>query len=337
MEASIDIYPPFWHTVMLGGMQMLANFLFSINTVAPLFAVLFLGYALKKTGFLNDNFVAVGNKVVFYVALPASLFMSVYTAEINYMLDWSFAGFSVGASLVGFFGIWGISAIFIKNKPVLGAFAGGAFRGNYAFLGMPLLINLAGEAGVARAAITIAFVIPVYNVCTVLLLSACSDTGKRAGPKTILIAIVKNPLIIAIVTAFGMQLLNIRLPFVIGETVGYTANMATAMALICLGAGMSFQGFDSKFKYALVASFIKVVVLPIIFVAAGYLLGFTGYDLAAFLILGGIPSAIAGYAMVVQMGGDTYIAGTIVVLSTLFSAFTLTVFIYIMRAVGMLR
>jgi len=315
---------------------MLDNFLFSINTVAPLFAVLFLGYALKKTGFLSDNFVAIGNKVVFFIALPASVFMSVYTAEVGDLLDWNFAAFSVVASLVGFVGIWAVSAIFIKNKSILGAFAQGAFRGNYAFLGMPLLINLAGEAGEARAALTMAFVLPVYNICTVLLLAACSDDGKKVGFKTIMLTIVKNPFIIAIAIAFGLQLLNIRLPFILDETVRVSANMATGLALICLGASMSFQGFDAKFKYAVVASLIKVIVLPIIFVVAGYLLGFTGYDLAAFLILGGIPSAIAGYAMVVQMGGDTYIAGTIVVLSTLFSAFTLTVFIYIMRTVGLL-
>jgi len=315
---------------------MLDNFLFSINAVAPLFAVLFLGYALKKIGFLNDNFVAIGNKVVFFVALPASVFMSVYTADVGDLLDWNFAAFSVGASLVGFLGIWGISALFIKDKSILGAFAQGAFRGNYAFLGMPLLINLAGEAGEARAALTMAFVLPVYNICTVLLLAVCSDNGKKVGFKTILFTIIKNPFIIAITIAFGLQLLNISLPFVLNQTTRYSANMATGLALICLGASMSFQGFDSKFKYAVVASLIKVVVLPIIFVIAGHLLGFTGYDLAAFLILGGIPSAIAGYAMVVQMGGDTYIAGTIVVLSTLFSAFTLTVFIYVMRAVGML-
>ncbi|MCL2571590.1 MAG: AEC family transporter [Defluviitaleaceae bacterium] len=315
---------------------MLDNFIFSINTVAPLFLVLFLGLILKKKGFLSESFVSVGNKVVFYIALPASIFLSVYTAELGDLLDWGFVAFAVGASLVGFFGIWFISAIFIKNKPILGAFAQGAFRGNFAFLGMPLLINLAGEAGEARAALIMAFVLPVYNICTVLILAACSDSAKKVGFKTIILTIVKNPFIIAIAIAFGFQLLNIRLPFIISTTVRYGANMATPLALICLGAGMTFQGFDAKFKYALGASLIKVLVLPVIFVIVGYLMGFRNYDIAAFLILGGIPSAIAGYAMVVQMGGDGYIAGTIVVISTLFSAFTLTIFIYILRTIGWL-
>jgi len=292
---------------------------------------LLLGYALKKTNFLSDGFVASGNKLVFYVALPATLFFSIYNQGLGEVIDWSFAVFAVVVSIVGFIGIWFVSAIFIKDKPVLGAFAQGAFRGNFMFLGLPLLINLVGDAGMARAAIIMVFVLPIFNICTVLLLAACLDSGKKVGFKTIMFTIVKNPFIIAIGLAFGMQTLGVRLPFVVDEAIRYTANIATPLALVCLGAGMEFQGFDARLKNAFIASIVKLIVLPIFFVGAGLLLGFGGYDIAAILILGGIPSAIAGYTMVSQMGGDTYIAGTIVVLSTLFSAFTLTIFIYILR------
>ena len=315
---------------------MLDNFLFSINAVAPLFLVLFLGYTLKKMDFISGGFVTSGNKVVFYIALPAALFRSVYNAELSELLDWGFAAFAVGASLVVFFGIWLFAALFIKEKPIRGAFAQGAFRGNFAFLGMPLLINLAGAAGEARAALIMAFVLPVFNICSILVLTACSDSDKKVGFLTVVYTIVKNPFIIAIFLAFGLQLLGVRLPFLVNRTIHYGANMATPMALLCLGAGMSFQGFDVKFKYALIASLVKVVAMPVIFVVAGYMLGFRGHDIAAILVLGGIPSAIAGYAMVVQMGGDRYIAGTIVVFSTLFSAVTLTVFIYTLRSLGII-
>ena len=315
---------------------MLENFLFSINAVAPLFLVLFLGYALKKTNFLSDGFVSSGNKMVFFIALPAILFINVYTTELGELLDWGFAALAVGLSIASFIGIWLIGALFIKDKCSLGAFAQGAFRGNLAFLGMPLLINIAGDAGAARAALLLAFVLPVYNISTVILLAASSESGKKVGVKTIILTIVKNPFIIAVVLAFALQLLDIRLPFIVDRTVIYASNMATPLALICLGAGMNFQGFDAKFKYAFVASMVKVIILPIVFTITAYLLGFRGYDIAAFMILGGIPSAIAGYAMVVQMGGDGYIAGTIVVISTFLSAFTLTLFIYALRVFGII-
>jgi len=172
-------------------------------------------------------------------------------------------------------------------------------------------------------------------LAAVLLLAACSDSGKKVSFKSVGLSIVKNPFIIAIVLAVGLQLFGVYLPFAISETVRHSANMATALALICLGAAMKYHGFDARFKYAFVASLIKVIVLPILFGLVGFFMGFDDYDIVAFVILGGIPSAIAGYAMVVQMGGDVYIAGTIVVISTLLSAFTLTVFVYVMRVLGL--
>jgi len=310
---------------------MLENLFFSINAVAPLFLVLFLGYTLKKMDFISAGFITSGNKIVFYIALPAALFRSVYAAELSELLDLRFAAFAVGISLAMFFCIWLVAALFIKDKAVVGAFTQGSFRANFAFLGMPLLINLAGAAGEARAALILAFVIPVFNICSIVVLAVGSESGKKVGPLTVVFTIIKNPFIIAIFMAFAFQLIGISLPFMVNRTVHYTANMATPLALICLGASMHFQGFDVKFKYALIASLTKVVVMPIIFVAAGYMLGFRGYDIAAILVLGGVPSAIAGYAMAVQMGGDSYVAGTIVVISTFFSAFTLTVFIYMLR------
>jgi len=312
--------------------------MFSINAVAPLFAVLLLGYVLKRINFLNDAFISVGNKVVFYVALPASLFMSVYSVDVGGLLDWRFATFVVSASIIGFVSIWFISSFFIKDKKILGAFTQGAFRGNFVFLGMPLLINIAGAIGEVRAALIMAFVLPVYNICAVLLLASCSDSDsdKKVDIRAIIYSILTNPFIIAIFLALSLQLLDINLPFVIERTIRYPANMATALALICLGAGMNFQGFDKRFKYALIASMIKVILMPVVFVAVGYAVGFRDYDIAAILILGGIPSAIAGYVMVVQMGGDGYIASTIVVISTFLSAFTLTLYIYILRIINLI-
>jgi len=315
---------------------MLSNLIFSINAVAPLFLMLFFGYVLKKREFISGGFVTSGNKVVFYIALPAALFRSVYSAELGELLDMRFAAFAVGASLASFFIIWFIAALFIKDKPVVGSFTQGAFRGNFAFLGMPLLISIAGDAGEARAALILAFVIPLYNICSILVLATCSDSDERVKLKTILFIIIKNPFIIAIFLAFGVQLAGISLPSVLSQSVGYAANMATPLALICLGAGMYFHGFDAKFKYAFIASFIKVAIQPVLFVVAGYMMGFRGNDIAALLVLGGIPTAIASYAMATQMGGDSYVAATIVVMSTLMSAFTFTLLIYILRTLSII-
>jgi len=188
---------------------------------------------------------------------------------------------------------------------------------------------------VARAILLLAFVLPVYNVCSVIVLAVCSGAEHKVSFWKIMRIILLNPFIVAIFLAVGAQLINLELPFIVDRAITYTANMATPLALICLGAGMTFHGFDSRFKYSLIASIVKVIALPVAFVAIAYLFGFRGYDLAAIMVLGGIPAAIAGYATVVQMGGDVYTAGTIVVISTFFSAFSLTLLIYLMRVMGL--
>ena len=315
---------------------MISNFIFSINAVAPIFLVLFLGYTLRRWEFISAEFVTGGNKLVFYIALPALLFRNVYTAELGDVLDWGFAAFAVAATLGTYAVIWLVSALVIKEKPIRGSFVQGAYRGNFAFLGMPLLINLAGDFGAARAALIMAFVLPLYNISAVVLLSACSGGDSKVGFKTMAMTIVKNPFIIAIVLALVVQLIGIRLPVLVDQGLNQFALMASPLALFCLGAGMRFLGFDARFKYALIASLVKVLAVPLVFVVAAYMVGFRGYDIAAFAILGGIPSAIIGYAMAVQMGSDGYVASTIVVMSTLFSAFTLTVFIYVLRALGVI-
>ena len=49
------------------------NLLYSLNSVVPLFAVIALGYLLRRCGVLNENFIDVGTKIGFRVALPLSL------------------------------------------------------------------------------------------------------------------------------------------------------------------------------------------------------------------------------------------------------------------------
>lgn len=314
---------------------MLNYFLFSVNTVLPIFLVIALGFALKRTGFLSEKFIATGNKLVFYILLPAAVFTSVSTTNLGELVSVGFAAFTVGSSVLSWAIIWAISAIFIKDKSILGAFVQGAFRSNMVFVGIPLMRNLAGEYGVARFALIIALNMPIYNICSILVLSACADTGEKLKLKTIAIAIAKNPLIIAITIGVAFALMGVRLPQPLTHTLGDLSGMATTLALICIGGGITFLGFDVKFKYALIAAVVKVVVLPLAFTAAAFALGFRNVELAAFMVVGGLPTALAAYVMAVQIGCDAHISANIILLSTLLSAITLTLFVYVMMVLGL--
>jgi len=311
---------------------MLANFLFSLNVVIPVFAVMFLGFVLKKRDVINSHFLASGNKLVFYVGLPVLLFRGVYTLDIGEFMNVRFVAFLIIASVTMFFTLWAVAAIFLKEKPVLASFAQGAFRGNFAVMGIPLIINLVGNVGMAPSAIVVVFVVPFFNVCSILVLAQCK--GEKVGPLAMILAIAKNPSNIMIAFGIFLTVLGISLPSMVFSAVNMVANLATPMALMCMGGGMVFRGFDAKFKYSLVASVVKVVIMPLVYTTAAVLLGFRGYELAVIVILGGVPSAIICYAMAVQMGGDGDVAANIILISTVMSAFTLTAFIYVVTVMG---
>jgi predicted permease len=313
---------------------MLDNFLFSLNVVVPVFVVMLLGYALKRREVISSGFLASGNKIVYYIGLPALLFRGVYETDIRYYMDVRFIVFTVAGSVAAFFIIWGVSAIFLKDKPVLASFAQGAYRGSFALLGTPLIINLAGDAGMARAALVMVFVVPFFNVFSIMALAPCA--AKKPGVLSTIWEVIKNPSNVMIGIGILLAIFNISLPVMVSGAVNTTANLATPLALLCLGGGMTFHGFDAKFKYAMVGSVIKAFIMPFVFIVLAVILGFRDYDLAVIVMLFGVPSAVVGYAMAAQMGGDTYIAGTIVVFSTIMCAVTLTAFIYVLRVMGLL-
>jgi len=297
----------------------------------PLFLMLFIGYMLKRAAFISDAFLHIGNKMVFYILLPVALFNNMYMADIQALFDLPFILFLVGSTIGAFFLIWLMTALFVKDTLARGAIVQGAFRSNFVFLGFPLLINLLGEAAAAPAALVIAFIIPLYNIFSTFILVLYGPSEKMLGPAQIAFTVIKNPFIIGIMLGALVSLSGIRLPIMITGTTRYIQNMATPMALLCLGGGMRFEGFNAKFKYAMAASIVKVIIFPAATVGLGLLLGFGGNELAIFLVLAGAPSAIAGYTMAKLMGGDEYVAGSIVVISTLLSAFTLTFGIYLFR------
>ncbi|MCL2049800.1 MAG: AEC family transporter [Defluviitaleaceae bacterium] len=323
---------------------MLTQFIFSVNAVIPLFLLIALGFFLKEKNFLTPSFFEAANKFVLNILLPTILFQNVAATDLRQTADFKLAAFAVFATIFIFALLWFFGTFFIKDKPVLGSFVQGAFRANNAFMGIPLMQSIAGEQGVATLAFILVFIMPLYNILSIILFTSLATASGHANTpnvtkrrllacKKIAASIFKNPLIISILIGTIFALLNIKLPPIAARPISDLAYMATPMALICLGGGIGRITAGKSFLYSLVASFVKLIVTPIIFTTAAYLLGFRGIELAAIMVLGALPSAIVGYVMAIQMGGDGETAGRIAVLSTLLSVFSLTFFVYLIVSV----
>jgi len=319
-----------------GVLDVFGNLIFSLNIVLPIFAVMLAGAVMRRFGLLTGEFVKTGNKLVFYVALPASLFLAAYRADLSQVFDANFVLFAVIVTTVVFALAWVLAELFIKDKTVIGSFVQGAVRGNFAILGLPLLSNLAGEEGMAVGVLVVTFVVPLYSIYSILVLSARSTEPRKVSVPRLLKTVFTNCMIVGILLGTLLAFFRVPLPQLVVKPLDVVAQMTTPLSLLCLGGSIDWQAVGKKWKLAAASSFIKIVVTPLVCLPLAYFFGFRGSALLTLLVMLGVPTAIAGYAMAVQMKGDEAVAAACIVMTTLFSAFTLTGFIFAFRTLGLL-
>ena len=74
------------------------HFIYSIHVTVPIFFVMAVGWVCRRTGMLNDAFVAAANRFNFTVTLPAMLFLDMSSVDIYGTFDAGYVLFCAAAS-----------------------------------------------------------------------------------------------------------------------------------------------------------------------------------------------------------------------------------------------
>ena len=311
------------------------NFIFSVNVTIPIFLIILLGYILRRFNFLTDEFVTVANRYVFVVALPVMLFTDISETDVREDMNLKFFMYCLIVTVVMFFMVWGIAKLTIKDKSMIGAFAQAGARGSAAVLGVAFVENICGSIGMTPLMIVAA--VPFFNILSVIILvfNANNKEEKNYGKiKDACINIIKNPIIIGICLGLIASLVKLNLPVIGDRTLDYIARTATPIALLAIGAGFDTKEAIKKLKPALGASFIKLIGLPMIFLPIAYAIGFAESEMVAILIMLASPTTVSCYIMAKNMDNDEVLTSNVVVLTTLLSSVTLTLWIFVLRSLG---
>ncbi len=316
---------------------MLNNFLYSLNATLPVFAVMVLGWLLKRWKFLSDEFITVANRLTFKIALPCMLFLDIGEMDPSQLLDGRFVLYGFTVTLISIVGVWLLTKVLMKDKTQVGAFVQGAYRSSAAVLGIALITNVYGNAGYAPLMILAS--VPLYNIFAVIILVLEAGGGGKLDGKRLKNAalnVCKNPIILGILAGMPFVLFGWEIPAMAEKTVSMLSNLATPLSLLAIGASFVWGDALKKAKPTITAAAIKLVVLPALFLPAAVLLGFRDAQLMAILIMLGSPSTPSGYIMAKNMGNDHVLANGIIVLTTLFAAITITGWIFLLRSLALL-
>lgn len=311
---------------------MLDNFIFSLSVALPIFLVMLSGFILKKKNIIKQEFIKAANFIVFYIALPLKLFNSVSHSSIADNFDPKFIAFAIIGTTVSVILIYIYSKFIVKEETKVGAFIHGTFRGNFVYVGFSLLENVTGAVG-PLASLVVAFVVPIYNVLAVLVLVLTNPKNKAKNQfKNALKNIITNPFIISIALGLIASLINFRFPPLLQNTANYFDVLATPLALLTIGATFRVDKLFVDIKPALAATIFKLIINPGLAVLAAFAFGLGNSEIFLIYILFGVPTSISSAIITAAMGGDENLAASIVMMTTLGSVISLTLFVFVFRA-----
>ena len=314
------------------------NFIYSINATIPVFLVMIIGYILKQIGMLDDHFASKANKFNFKVTLPCLLFADLAATDMRSHFDLRFVLFCAIVTSICFWSVWGLAKLFIKDKSIIGAFVQASFRGSAAVFGIAFIVNIYGNSGMAPQMIIGA--VPLYNIYSVIVLTFEAEQSSEGGAsiKKAIVNIFKNPIILSIAFSCFWSLTGLygHTPSICIKTIDSFAKMASPLALVCIGVTFEGKKAIQKITPTIIASVTKVLIQPGIFLPIAIYFGFTGKELIALIIMLGSPTTPSCYIMAKNMNNDGILTSSIVVLTTLLSAVTLTLWIFIVKSLGLL-
>lgn len=319
----------------------MSNLVFSLNATVPIFLTMVIGYFLRQFHMIDDHFVTVLNKFNFNVSLPALLFLDLYRADFYSVWDTKYVLYCFFVTLLCIAIIWIITAIFCKDKTIIGEFVQGSYRGSAAVLGLAFILNIYGYASVTP--LMILGTVPLYNLMAVVVLSFTTPkhmSGEEKLDRTLILhtlaGIAKNPMIISIGLGLIASLIRLPIPGILIKTTDNFALLASPLALIGLGAGFEGKKALKKVCPTLLASSIRLLVQPALFLPLAAYFGFRDEKMVALLIMLGAPTTASSYIMAKNLGHEGVLTSSIVVTTTFLSSITMTFWLYVMKCYGVI-
>lgn len=298
-----------------------------LRILAPTFLLIAFGAGLRRSGFVTAEFLREGNRVVYWFGLPALLFNELATASLSVG---GVAKVMFGAMLAATAGVIVLAYIGARllRLPAsgTGTFVQGAFRGNLAFVGLPIIYSLPESLRVngvpvrTVAVMVIAPMLVVYNVTGIIVLLAGQLDPGRLGLRYLLQQFLTTPPLLATVAGIGYAALGWTWPEVLHETFDGLAQLALPLALLGVGGALVSTPFGREWHAPLSAALLKTAVGPALGWLFGRWLGLGPLELKLVMVLLATPTAVISYTKVVELDGSPALASGSIAFSTLLSA-----------------
>lgn len=313
---------------------MSESFSAAARVVLPMMILMLLGVLVRTRGYITRPAMKQYDKLIFILFMPVLMFKNIYDMDFSQgfaVREMVFAGIGL---LLNFAFSLTFPKLLTKDSSKSSVIGQAVVRGNYILFGVAVSEALYGEGNIGAVIMLSVLVIPLINIFSAVILevnrSGHADFGK------LLLAILKNPMIIGAIFAFIFKVFAIPIYAPVWSVIRSVANSTTTISFISLGVGLDMMQALSDKRLLLWGVFLRMIVVPMVFMPLAVLAGFREQSLCAMMIVFAAPSAVASYPMAVAMGADGQLAGQLVCVTTIVSVFTIFMWTFGLHSFGLM-
>lgn len=285
-----------------------------------IFVVIALGYVLAHFQVLGEHGQYVLGRLVFFVATPALLFVTLATSDLSVILSPVLAVAGISAFAVG--AVYFIVAKLLLKRAVPEAVIGALSSSyvNSANLGIPIAVFVLGDA--TFVAPLLLFQIMIYSPIALTVLDL-STLEHKSSIRDILTTPFRNPIVLSGAAGLIFSITGIELPEALMQPFQLVGNASVPGALLAFGLSLYgarvLQKGTSPRRDIALATVLKMVLQPVLgYLMARFAFGLSGHELFAIVVISALPTAqnvfvfASRYQRGVVLARDTAFVTTIV-------------------------
>jgi malonate transporter len=240
-----------------------------VDVAFPVFAIMACGWIAGRIGLLGDLASEALNRFVYFVALPPLMFGATAKVPLAEILHWPYLAAYGGGALVTFLFAFVVARkVFPDRFACLSLHGLSAIYSNTGYMGIPLLLSAFGQAGAPPAIVaSIINASIVLGIATVLIeLDLGHDSGKRPSQiaRDVILATIKNPLVIAPLAGVAVSLLGLQMPKALDTFCTLIGASASPCALFAIGLFLVGKPIAGDLKEVGWLCVLKLVLQPLL-------------------------------------------------------------------------
>jgi malonate transporter len=303
-----------------------------LASLAPVFLVMALGYVAGRTKQFDNHKIDSLNDLVMDFALPAALFTAMAQAPRQAMIAQAHLALVLLVAMLAAFALaYFLQVRCFRSDPRESALIALTASGpNVGSAGLPIVAALFNKSASISVAVAVAVAAIVLTPLSLVLLESAEGTKRK--PLAIIGTALIKPIVIAPILGCLASFSGLSLPPLLDSTLALVGQGASGTALFLTGLVLSAQPVRLTRNVGLIAIIKNILQPSLTALFAMPLLDATEARVA--VMLTAVPSGAFGVLFAIRYNIVSVRIGTILIVSTIASAVTLTAAILLSAAWG---